>query len=182
MRNFLLIGQSIDVVPALNALALHPDLWNEYPLRTMHAGTAHAEVDDIWLMFNAMPDDPSEVIDDIRVEPYRAWHVLHPLRGMALDLMRRVDGVSLGRVLVTRLKPGARILPHVDQGAPAEYFTRYQIALQSLPGAVFRIEGEEVIFRTGDAWLIDNRKEHEVINNSADDRIVLIVDVRIPKC
>jgi len=179
VRNFLKIADGVDVVPALNALALHPDLWNENPLRTQHPGTAHAQVDDIWCLFNAIPDDPAAVVDDVRVEPYRAWSILHPVRQMALDLMHRVGGVALGRVMVTRLAPGKCILPHADQGAPATYFTRYQIALQSLPGALFRIEDETVNFRSGEVWLIDNTLEHEVINNSADDRIVVIVDVRI---
>jgi quercetin dioxygenase-like cupin family protein len=167
-------------MPVLHTLALNPDLWNENDLRTRHHGTAHAEADDIWLLFNRVPENPAEVVDDTWVVPYRGWEVLSPLRPLVLDLMRRVEGVQLGRVMVTRLRPGARIAPHTDQGAPAEIFTRYQIALQSLPGALFQIEDETVNFRSGDVWWIDNRAEHSVINNSADDRIVCIVDVRRP--
>jgi quercetin dioxygenase-like cupin family protein len=66
----------------------------------------------------------------------------------------------------------------VDSGAPATFYTRYQIALQSLPGALFNIEDETVNFRSGDIWLINNKAEHSVVNNSADDRIVCIVDIR----
>ena len=178
VRHFQQIAQGLDVIPALHALTLKPDLWNENDLRTRHPNTAHAQADDIWLMFNTVPDDPLTIVDDIAVQPYRAWHDLHHVRLMALDLMRRVEGVQLGRVMITRLKPGAAITPHVDQGAPAEYFRRYQIALQSLPGAIFRIEDEAVNFRSGEVWWINNRAEHEVINNSADDRIVCIVDIR----
>lgn len=178
MRHFLQLAGGIDVTPVLHALSLNQDLWNENTLRTAHPMTAHAEADDIWLLFNRIPANPAEVVDDVHVVPYRGWDVLGPLRALVLDLMRRVDGIQLGRVIVTRLKPGARITPHIDRGAPAELFTRYQIALQSLPGAQFRIEDETVNFRAGDAWWINNRAEHEVINNSADDRIVCIVDVR----
>ncbi|QZP07772.1 aspartyl/asparaginyl beta-hydroxylase domain-containing protein [Caenibius sp. WL] len=177
MRHFLQVG-AVDPIPTLAALAVKPGLWNENPLRTQHAGTAHAEADDIWLMFNKVPNDPAEVIDDISVFPYRAWTELPHLRSLVLDLMHRVGGVQLGRVILTRLRPGKRILPHVDQGAPAEYFTRYQIALQSLPGCNFRIGDEAINFPSGSVWWIDNRTEHEVINNSADDRIVCIVDIR----
>lgn len=178
MRNFLQIAAGIDVIPVLQALALNPDLWNENDLRTCHPGTAHAEADDIWLLFNEIPANPSDVINDIAVRPYRGWGALLPLRPLILDLMRRVDGIQLGRVLVTRLTPGSVITPHADQGAPAEYFTRYQIALQSFPGAMFHIGDESVNFRTGDAWWINNREVHSVVNNSVDDRIVCIVDVR----
>ncbi len=178
MQNFLQIAAGLDVTPALHELALNRELWNENPLRTQHPGTAHAEVDDIWLWFNRVPENPAEVIDDVFVVPYRGWQTLAPLRPMVLDLVRRVEGVQLGRVIVTRLRPGRKITPHIDQGAAAQVFTRYQIVLQSLPGALFRIEDETVNFRTGDVWWINNRAEHEVVNNSADDRIVCIVDVR----
>ena len=177
MKHFLQIG-AIDPVPTLAALAIKQGLWNENPLRTQHPDTAHAEADDIWMMFNRVPENPVEVIDDIQVVPYRAWQELPHLRSLALDLMHRVGGVQLGRVILTRLRPGKRILPHIDQGAPAEYFTRYQIALQSLPGCNFRIEDETLHFPSGSVWWINNRAEHEVVNNSADDRIVCIVDIR----
>ncbi len=62
--------------------------------------------------------------------------------------MRRVEALQLDRVMVMRLAPGACMMPDVDADAPAEYFTRYQIALQSLPGALFHI-AETVNFRLG---------------------------------
>lgn len=152
-------------------------MWNENTLRTSHPQTAHADADDIWLLFNRIPVNAAEVVDDTVVFPYRAWNELAHLRSLVLDLMRRVDGVRLGRVLLTRLAPGKRILPHADGGAPAQYFKRYQIALQSLPGCTFRSGDETVQFTSGSVWWFDNRIEHEVINNSADDRIVCIVDI-----
>lgn len=174
MRHFLKVGD-INVLPIMNALAVNPDLWDENRLRTTHPGTAHAQVSDIWVWFN---DLTSDVANDREVEPYRAWFELPQIRPVVFGLMNLVDGVRLGRVMITRLAPGARITPHVDSGAPATYFTRYQLALQSLPGVVFRIEDETVNFKTGECWLIDNTREHEVINNSADDRIALIMDIR----
>ncbi len=175
MRGFLKIAENVDMMPVQHALAINDYLWNQNTLRTFHEYTAHGEADDIWLMFN---DTSGEVVNDIQTIPYPAWDVLKPLRAMVLDLMRRVDGVQLGRVIVTRLKPGACITPHVDSGAPVEFYARYQIAIQSLPGAVFRIEDEAVQFKTGEVWMIDNSREHSVVNNSADDRIVCICDIR----
>lgn len=179
MKHFLHIG-SIDPTQTLATLAAKPDLWNANDLRTSHPGTAHADADDIWMMFNRVGDDQNDVIDDITAYPYAAWYQLPELRTHALDLMRRVGGIGLGRVIITRLRPGGRILPHIDQGAPALMYTRYQIVLQSRPGAIFRIQDETVNFESGSVWWINNRTDHEVINNSADDRIVCIVDVRLP--
>lgn len=178
MRNFLQIAGGLDINPTLLALSLNSDLWNENDLRTKHPGTVHAEVDDIWLLFNRIPVNVAEVMDDVSVIPYRAWNVLHALRAQVLDLLRRVEGIQLGRVMVTRMKPGSRIYPHVDQGAPAELFDRYHIALQNLPGSVFRIGDESMTYNAGEVWWIDNQVEHEVINNSKDDRLAVVVDVR----
>ncbi len=177
MRHFHRIAEGLDVQPVLAALARNPDLWDENPLRTMHPGTAHAEVSDIWLFFNDV-SDPEAVVNDREVVPYRGWREIPQVRALVLNLMRFVDGVRLGRVMITRLAPGRVITPHVDGGAPAEYFDRYHIALQCLPGALFRAGDETVQFKAGDVFWFDNTVEHEVWNNSADDRIVLICDIR----
>lgn len=178
MRYFLKIAEGVDVIPLLSSLNAHPELWNQNTLRTKHPGTAHSEVSDIWVWFNDI-SDPVAVLNDKEVVPYPAWNILFPLRSIVLDLMRRVNAVRIGRVIVTRLPPGKTITPHVDGGAPATYYTRFQIVLQSFPGVVFNIGPEAVMFRPGEVWQINNKKEHSVINNSTDDRIVVIVDLRI---
>lgn len=177
-KHFLRIADSIDVFPILHVLNANPDLWDENKLRTTHPASPHQETSDIWVLFNKLPDNPEEVANDIEVIPYRAWAMLPHLRNIIFDLMRRVEGMHLGRVIITRLKPGAKIPPHIDQGAPAEYYSRYQLAIQSFPGALFTIEDETVNFKTGELWKINNRAEHGVINNSAEDRLVCIIDIR----
>lgn len=176
MKHFLKVADA-DVLPLNHALALHPELWDQNPIRTTHPGTVHSEASDILLWFNDLALAEA-VIDDKDTIPYPAWAALPQARSLIFDIMRRVEGIRLGRVMITRLRPGKRIHPHKDEGAPATYYTRYQVALQSLPGAVFRIEDETVNFRTGEVWMIDNTLKHEVVNNSADDRIVMIVDIR----
>ena len=175
MDNFHKIGEGAVVNQLLAAIMRQPELWDQNNLRTTHPGTAHGQVNDIWLFFNEQGGD---VVNDKMVVPYPAWDKLPQARPLIFDLMHFVQGVQLGRVIITKLGPGKKIAPHVDGGAPAEYYTRYQIALQSLPGSLFRIDDETVQFNSGDIWMIDNRKEHEVINNSDDDRVVMIVDIR----
>ena len=176
MKHFTKIAANIDVVPVLNALANHPELWDAHTLRTTHPGTAHSDVSDIWVFFNAVERD---VTNEKEVIEYPAWRAMPQLRSIVFDLMRRVEGVQLGRVLITKLPPGRSITPHVDGGAPAIFYARYQIALQSLPGCMFMIGEETVQFETGEAWLIDNETIHAVMNNSSDDRLALIVDIRL---
>lgn len=178
MQHFQYFGKA-DTVPLLHEIVRHPELWDENDLRTAHPNSAHAQVSDIWLWFNAVVGESEyAVVNDLQTIPYKAWGLLPAARPLVFDLMRRVEGTQLGRVLITKLPPSAQITPHTDQGAPATYFRRYQIALQSLPGALFHIGEETVVFQSGDVWWINNRAEHSVVNNSSDDRIVMIVDIR----
>jgi len=178
MKNFLKIADNVDVLPIMLALNSKPDLWNENTLRTNHPLSPHTESSDVWVLFNEIPTNPEAVVNDIQTIPYRAWNEIPHLRNIIFDLMRRVEGVQLGRVIITKLSPGKKIPTHVDEGAPATFYSRFQIAIQSLPGALFNIEDETVNFRSGDIWKINNRAEHGVINNSTEDRIVCIVDIR----
>jgi hypothetical protein len=136
-------------------------------------------VDDILVFFNRVPDNPAEIVDDLQAHPCDAWFALSPVKPMVLDLMRRVSGCQLGRVIITRLAPGKGIDPHVDMGAPATFYQRFHIVLQSLPGCNMRSGGEVIQLSAGEVWWFDNCQEHEVVNNSADDRIVIIADIRV---
>ncbi len=178
MRYFQKIAEGLDVLPLLHAATRQQNLWDADTIRTTHPGTAHAQVSDILLRFNEQTGDVGQIVDDKEAVPYPAWDALPQARPIIFDLMRRVEGVRLGRVIITKLLPGCQITPHVDGGAPATWYDRYQVALQSLPGAVFKIGDEQVNFRSGDVFWIDNTAEHSVINNSTDDRIVMIVDIR----
>lgn len=183
MRHFQKLAEGVDVFPLLHAVQRQQHLFNTNTIRTKHPGTAHAEVSDILLRFNDVAEyqrtgDPAAIVDDKEAVCFPAWDALPQVRQLIFDLLRRVEGVRLGRVILTKLPPGKSISPHVDGGAPAHYYQRYQIALQCLPGAIFNIGDEQVNFRTGDVWWIDNTVEHSVVNNSVDDRIVLIVDIR----
>lgn len=178
MKNFLKIADGVDVVPLQVALAAKPFLWNEHTLRTSHPGSAHFEADDIWLRFNRLDEDKTKVVNDIICFDYPAMLHLPQARTLVYQLMARVEGEQLGRAIITRLRPGERITPHEDQGAPATWYERFHIAIHSLPGAIFRAGDETVQMKTGEVWWFDNTVEHEVINNGADDRITLIVDIR----
>jgi hypothetical protein len=191
MRHFLKLAEKINVNPLLLAIARQPELWNAIPIRTKTEGTPHAQADDILLRFNDlsrwyeaqnaeldMASVAGTIIDAEESKWFPAIHNLPEARDLIFSLMAAVRGERLGRVIVTRLKPGALIPSHVDGGGSAVYYDRFQIALQSLPGALFRIEDETVQFNTGETWWINNSLEHEVLNNSKDDRLVLIVDIR----
>lgn len=170
-------------MPLLHAVQRQPELWNENTLRTTHEGTPHTQVDDIWLRFNDLnpyleKKDPTKILDEHESIFYAAWFKLPQVHHIVFDLMRRVEGIRLGRVLITRLAPGKAITPHIDGGSHAAYFERYHIILQNYPGSIFRAGNETVCMKAGECWWFNNAEEHEVINNSIDDRLTLIIDIR----
>lgn len=165
MRCFRRLADGIDVRPLLDAVS-GSDLWDQFPIRTQHPESVHHDVSDILARFD----------HDGEVQAFPAWSLLPALRPLVFDLMRAVEGVELGRVVISRLAPGKAIGAHVDGGVDG--FSRYQIALQSDPGCLFRAGDETASFREGEIWWFDNRLEHEVLNHSEADRIVVIVDVR----
>lgn len=186
MRFFQKIAEGVDTTPLLHTLQRKPELWNAHRFRTTFTNTPHGQVDDIMLRYAAPdrltdPDNTQPVYDEQACVFYPAWQELPQVRPIVLDLMRRVSAYELSRVLITRLHPGARILPHADKGGAytdAPDVARYHICLQGLPGSLYRTGDEVVNMRTGEVWWFNALVEHEVQNNSADDRIHLLVDVR----
>jgi hypothetical protein len=183
VKNFQCLGIGINVSPLLNAV-LRNDLWNTQTLRTAHPESPHQQVSDIWLRFNKLPEAGQEmdVVDDHESINYPAWFALPEAQNIVLGLMRQVRGERLGRVLITSLAPGKTIAPHVDGGSHARYYQRFHVILQGLPGSLFFCGGETVQMFTGQLWWFDNEKLHECVNNSADDRIHMIVDIKTPTC
>ena len=178
MKNFQLLSRGLAIVPLYNAVMRSPELWDQNKLRTTHPGTPHTEISDIWLRFNDMQRGDLAVADEHESVNYPAFFSLPQARPLIFGLMSLVEGERLGRVIITKLPPGGKIAPHEDGGSHAAYFDRFHIVLNSAPGCLFRAGDETVQMSTGDLWWFDNSKEHEVINNSADDRVHMIVDVR----
>lgn len=180
------------MLPLLHAVQRQPELWNENKLRTTHEQSPHTSVDDTWLRFNDLApykdqkkdnslSEYAGILDEHESICYPAWFKLPEAQPIIFDLMRLVSGTRLGRVLITRLPPGASIDPHVDGGSHASYYERYHCILQNLPGSNFRAGNETLCMNVGDVYWFDNSQEHEVINHSADDRITLIVDIQCIK-
>lgn len=174
MRNFLLLGQQ-NVMPLLHQLTLHPELWNQNRVRTSHEQSPHSQCDDILLRFQA---EGSQIIDDPECVWYPAYDVLTEASELIFALCRMVKAEQIGRIIISRLPPGKTIPAHEDGGAVATYYTRYQMPLQSFPGCIFECDGEKVQMQGGEVWWFNNKKIHSVTNNSSNDRLSMIVDLK----
>ena len=110
-----------------------------------------------------------------------ASEILTSIKPIVLNLMRAVDAWELGRVIISRLKPGGKILPHADNDGDYVMTTdraRYHVVLQATNGSLYHCGNETVCMLTGSVWWFDAYSIHSVENMSADDRIHLMVDVR----
>src|SRR5262249_62035301 len=90
----------------------------------------------------------------------------------------QVEGGRLGRGMLNKIRPGGRIYPHADTPEHAQYWDRFHYVIASAPGVLFRCGNEQVQMSTGQVWWFQNLLEHEVVNNSAVDRIHLVIDIR----
>lgn len=179
MRYFYKLTEGIQVLPFMAALARQPGLWNADPLRQKFENSPHTQVDDVLLRFGKIEEGVS-IGDNLEAVDQPALAKLPNVKKLLLDTMRLVDGTRLGRVIVTRLEPGKKISPHADVlGDYSKYYTRFHLVLQGLPGSLFNCGNETVNMLTGELWWFDASAEHSVINNSRDDRVHMLIDVRI---
>lgn len=190
MRNFHRIAEGMNVTPLLNALYRKPDLWKADDFLRGFKQGPFGETDTIYLRFQDKVKVTTQRQYDRYIQNKLAGHDLHECpwrseinelpeaRAHIMGLVTALGATRLGRCMINRIKPGGRIFPHADSPWHAQYWDRYHIVIQSEPGNVFRCGDESLWMRPGEIWWFQNAIEHEVTNNSADDRIHLIVDLR----
>ena len=186
MKNFLRLAVGINVQPLLLAIKRRPELWKADTYLRDYPQGPFGDCESIMLRFPpiSFKETEEEVKNHLSTfdqhENYDRpeYKTLHEARPLIMALMSSVEGERLGRCIINKIKPGGRIYPHEDTPAHAEYYSRFHIVLQSQPGVVFMAGDEQVYMGTGEAWWFNNSAMHEVINNSSDDRLHLVVDIR----
>ncbi|MBJ9659862.1 aspartyl/asparaginyl beta-hydroxylase domain-containing protein [Burkholderia gladioli] len=190
MRNFQKIAEGANVVPLLNALYRKPELWLADDFLRKFPQGPFGETDTVYLRFQDHVPVETEADLELYQQNRLAGHDLHECpwrpeidalpeaRAHIMALVTALGATRLGRCMINRVKAGGRIFPHADSHWHASYWDRYHLVLQSEPGNVFRCGEEQVWMRQGEIWWFQNAIEHEVTNNSADDRIHLIMDLR----
>nr|WP_254222345.1 aspartyl/asparaginyl beta-hydroxylase domain-containing protein [Burkholderia multivorans] len=177
-------------MPLLNAIYRQPDLWKADDFLRKFPQGPFGETDTIYLRFQ----DHVPVETEAELELYKqnklAGYDLHECpwrpeinqlpeaRNHIMALTTTLGATRVGRCMINRIKPGGRIFPHADSEWHASYWDRYHIVLQSEPGNVFRCGDEQIWMRQGEVWWFQNAIEHEVHNNSGEDRIHLVIDLR----
>lgn len=174
-------------------LAHNPQFWHADTFLRHYPQGPFGEVDSIICRFPPRTvTETQERADELKADPHYDQHecadlpVFDQLPGVRLlvwQIMNTLHATRLGRVLINRLQPGGRIYKHADTPEHADYWFRHHVVLQSAPGAILTAGDESVYMAPGEFWYFNNgkapdRPAHEAINNSAVERIHLVVDVR----
>jgi hypothetical protein len=187
LNNFQLVMSGINPTPLLEQIESHPELWNydDSWVRKKPGSPIYKE-DNIVLRYVTLGLDGPRLFlyeedkaRDVWTRP--AFGILTAAHAIMFDLMRAIPGEHLGHVIITRLRPGEIIAPHIDKWHPAAgpvYWQRYQIPLAVSPGVSFQCGDEELYMQPGHAYWFNNQITHSVTNASTDDRISMLANIR----
>lgn len=182
MNNFRRILFGLPIWPALAQLDAQPELWGQNPERIAVEGSPHAQSSDIWLRFRPKAElhEPSDYGAPHFAEMWPAWHALPGLHAITFDVMRAVEATYLGGCLITRIPPGAQILPHVDRGwHPTFNNEKVYVILRANDRCINYCGDEECYMPPATAWTFRNDIEHAVVNGGETERVAMILTMRV---
>jgi aspartyl/asparaginyl beta-hydroxylase (cupin superfamily) len=159
MERFVKIAEGLDVAPVLAELARHPEQW------------VRLNADESAYIPLLGADDARQ----LEAELTEVWSLIDAVRQVAAA--DRGDYGALAHCRVGRIPRGGGLPPHFD-GIDGVGHRRYQLALQSEPGAEISIGGETKCLKAGEAWQIDVSQVHSVHNHSDADRIIILFDTQ----
>lgn len=164
------ILSGIDVGPLLAQVNAHPELWDidDSWIRNKPQSAIY-EVSNIVLRFNKSPDWNKPAFD-----------ILSEARPIVNALMDVTGGDLLGKVLVTRLRPGQNINRHRDRlppGVPLIYH-HFKVPMVGHPDCTFGCGRDEFHLEPGNAYWFDNQDWHWAMNDTAEERIEMLVGIQ----
>jgi len=185
MPNFIKIFDNTDVSLINQQLADNPTLWHPDTFIRDYEQGPIGDVESVILRFSKYSGaqqtrmKTAGIYFDIHENiDYNAYSVLNAVYPLVMQLMQFAGGTRLGRIVINKIKPGGRIYEHRDELTHANYYSRFHIVLKSKEGNRFICGDEEVHMQEGTIWWFDNTEVHEVINESTEDRIHVIVDIK----
>ena len=108
---------------------------------------------------------------------WAVWgRILLPVMGRAAAPYGHADPV-FPKVMLARLEAGHRIDKHVDRGGSHPYVHKIHVPLETNPGAVLTVNGEDFHLAAGRAFEVNNLAPHAAFNGGEADRIHLIFEV-----
>lgn len=147
--------------------------WNEDNYRQAEYDV-HKLTESIVLVFTDGSNWP-----DIEVSKQPGWD---RIGDVAVPLMHKIieehyePGGTIIRAMAAKLLAGGRIDPHYDSHPSFFCGHRIHIPITTNPRVRFMIDGRPYQFQVGQAYELNNQKQHSVMNKGAEDRITFIFD------
>lgn len=172
---------TIDPQPLVRAVeSFGEGAWDEFEARQQSFGP-HRFTQTIPLVFD---------MDGRHTNPtiWPRFDQIKPALEPVLDTIAKANPPELGngqdgyfiRIILTRLRAGADIRPHKDDGFTLERSHRYHLALNTNKLVEFEVDGQVRHFGAGEIWEINNRQTHAVRNRSEEGRVHMILDYVVP--
>ncbi|MDX2059902.1 MAG: AraC family ligand binding domain-containing protein [Gemmatimonadales bacterium] len=179
MSNFSLLARDLPVSDLAERLSLLPELWDLTTYRQEYEGTAHGDSKTIFVRGPVSTDNVLDCIDCYQDDLIVLE--LAPLAGL-MDAIDQILGIQfVGRVMLVKIPPGGKVLPHRDTGAYARFFARFHCVIQGR--CEFFCDGEQFNPTPGDLFTFNHQITHSVavpVTEDAVDRIHLIFDAAVP--
>lgn len=164
----------VDVTALSEAiLAQEQSAWDEHKYR-QEVYEVHKQTESIVMVFVNLECWPQV---EIHKEP--GWD---RLADVAVPLMHEIirqhypPGGTIIRAMAAKLLKGGRITPHVDTHPSFHRGHRIHVPITTNPRVRFMIDGRPHQLQVGQAYEINNQKNHSVMNKGAEDRITFIFD------
>jgi hypothetical protein len=152
------IAAGLDVEPALAEIARYGDRWLE-----IAPGTRQ---------INLIGPSRGRMLES---RLGQCWALVDLVHAVAVE--RHGDHGQIAYARIGLMRPGEGV-PHHFDGMDGDHDRRYQIALQSDPGADVTVDDCTLSFAPGEAWWLDVSRFHNVHNGSDSDRIVILFDTK----
>lgn len=164
---------TIDITGVVNRVnSVDADEWNKHVDRA-RMFNVHREAQSLVFMFGSQEPPYTS-----RTYPlYEAYQDLIEQVEKAVSVFYRSSGVVC-RSIITKLPPGKEIAEHIDTAPFFDEHRRVHVPIQTDDDIHFVVGGERVPMSQGEVWEINNKNPHKVINNSEQDRLQLIVDIK----
>jgi len=139
----------------------------------------HRQTESIVLVFVNL-----EVWPEIEIHKEPGWD---RLADIAIPLMHGIiekhypPGGAIIRAMAAKLLAGGKIAPHVDTHPSFHRGHRIHVPITTNPRVRFMIDGRPHQLQVGQAYEINNQKNHSVMNKGSEDRITFIFDYVPPE-
>lgn len=186
-----LLGSGLNVNDLCARLEKDPELWTKNTWRQDYVIKGERPIspqeDTEAVMFRWAPENKIESVrDSLEVVNDKNLDSIKEALPIICACLDAAEATECGRAFIAKLKPGGRVIPHMDYGMYADKFERFHLVLASEWGNEFFVQDsngrrESSYMKPGEFFWFNHKETHWAINNSKYQRMHLIIDAVAPK-